>query len=125
MTIYRNSPIPNRKFVPDDRGYEKMLCMGGMRRRMHWLAGVVEADAIANSPQGDEDDSHEDTEHYKDQFSTSSGIQPGRFGSRAYGEVRNDSEHARVLEFGSDKHKKFRTLRNALDKIPAVHRSDY
>jgi hypothetical protein len=121
MTIFRNSPIPNRKFNPDMKGYGEMLCMGGMRRAMHTLAREVEALAKAGAPTSDDPDS----DHYIASFSTSDGIQAGRLGPRAYGEVLNDSDHARAVEFGAHGVKRDRPMRNALDAVPAVHRSDH
>lgn len=121
MTFYRNPFNPNRTFDPDMRGYGQMLCMPGMRRRMDTLANVVQALAEANSP----DSGDEDNDDYKSSFETSSGIQPGRLGPRAYGQCVNTSDHAFAVEFGAQSTPKYRPLRTALDAIPAVHRSDH
>lgn len=121
MTIYRNSPIRNRKFNPDVKGYGEMLCMGGMRHAMKLIALEVEVLAKANAPVGTESDS----DRYVESFDTSDGIQSGRLGPRAYGQVTNNSDHAIEVEFGQHGVKRSRPLRNALDQVPAVHRSDY
>lgn len=123
MTIFRNSPIPGRKFKPEPRGYEQMLCKSEMRHAMSLIAHEVEGLAKAGAPVGTETDDGDDK--YAASFSVSDGIQPGRFGARAYGQVTNDSDHALAVEFGAHGVKRSRPLRNALDKVPAVHRSDH
>lgn len=121
MTFYRNPYNPNRKFDPDMKGYAHMLCMPGMKRRMGTLAQIVETLAKANSP----DSGDTDNDDYKSSFEVSTGIQPGRLGARAYGQVTNDSDHAFAVEFGAQATPKYRPMRTALDAIPAVHRSDH
>jgi len=98
-------------YQPNHRGLGELLVSPDMESAMRQLAGRVMARAVATAP-----DAAPYGTGYVDSFELDSGVRPGAT-PRAFGRVRNTSDHALFVEFGARNTPRHRTLGKALDAV--------